>query len=69
MQYTNEGAAMPRPTISSQYDFDSSHWWFTRDSKLPRDTFDRPLSERLADHAAVTTVAALIVTIILCILL
>lgn len=57
---------MPRPTISSQYDYIPGHWYFARDSKLPRDTFDRPLSERLAEYAAVVTVLAVVITAIVC---
>lgn len=33
-----------RPRISSRYDFRYQDWYFERDTKLPRDTFQRGIS-------------------------
>lgn len=41
------------PLYSQRYDHVPNHWWFERNSRLPRGTFDRPRSERIAEWAAV----------------
>lgn len=42
-----------KPVISQRYDHDPAHWWFVRDTRLPRDAFARPLRERIIEWAAV----------------
>ncbi len=44
---------MPRPTISGQYDYDSRHWSFTRNTNLPRHTFRKPFEQMAGEWAAV----------------
>jgi hypothetical protein len=49
---------MPKPPIvSSQYEYRPEHWWFTRDTKLPRNAFPLPLRERIAEWCAVAIIA------------